>query len=143
MTTVKQLLEYKGNDIWSVKPEDLIIDALKLMAEKNTGALMVMKMGKVVGIVSERDYARKVVLSGKVETTCKVREIMTRDVLCTTPNHSVEDCMALMSDRRIRHLPVCTDGEVIGVISIGDIVKSVISQKEFLIEQLENYITGA
>ena len=143
MTVVRQLLEAKGKDVWCVSPEDMVIDALQMMAEKNVGALMVLKMGKVVGIISERDVARKVELAGRSATNTRVREIMTRDVLCTNPNHTIEECMALMTNRRIRHLPVYEKGEVIGVISIGDVVKAVISEKEFMIEQLEGYIVDS
>ena len=140
MITVQQLLQGKGHDVWSVSPEDLVIDAMQLMAEKNIGALIVIKMGKPVGIVSERDIVRKVDLGGKTSANTRVREIMTRDVVCAGPDHTIEQCMALMTNRRIRHLPVIEDGSVTGVISIGDVVKEVISDQEFMIEQLEKYI---
>ena len=142
MKTVMQLLQTKGQNIWSISPDALIIDALKLMAEKGVGALVVLEAGQVVGIISERDYARKVSLQGKSSKTTPVREIMTQKVVYVRPEQSIEDCMALMTDKRIRHLPVLADGQLIGVISIGDVVKAVISEQEFIIAQLENYITG-
>lgn len=140
MTIVKQLLEEKGSDVWTVSPEDRVIDALNLMADKNIGALIVTEDDNVVGILSERDYARKVELQGKSADDTRVREIMTRDVICTRPSNTIEECMALMTSKRIRHLPVLKDDRLAGVISIGDVVKTVISQQEFIIEQLENYI---
>ncbi len=143
MTTVRQLLDGIGRDIWSVSPDDVIIDAMKLMAEKNVGALVVIRMGKAVGIISERDIVRKVELEGKTPSNTRVREIMTRDILSISPNNTIDECMALMTEKRIRHLPVYENDRVTGVISIGDIVKSVISEKEFIIEQLESYITGS
>lgn len=140
MTTVRQLLQGKGNDVWSIDPEALVIDALKLMAEKGTGALLVLDQNKLVGIISERDYARKVALHGKSTVNTPVKEIMTPEVVCVRPEQTVEECMALMTNQRIRHLPVLSDGKLEGVISIGDVVKAVISKQEFMIEQLENYI---
>ena len=140
MITVKQLLQGKGHDVWCASPEDLVIDAMQMMADKNVGALIVIKMGKAVGIVSERDIARKVDLAGKSSANTRVREIMTREVLCASPDHTIQQCMALMTNKRIRHLPVYEGGDVTGVISIGDVVKAVISNQEFMIEQLENYI---
>jgi CBS domain-containing protein len=142
MKTVMQLLQTKGQDIWSTTPDALVINALKLMAEKRVGALLVLEAGQVVGIISERDYARKVSLLGKSSKTTPVREIMTQRVVYVRPEQSIEDCMALMTDKRIRHLPVLADNQLIGVISIGDVVKAVISEQEFIIAQLENYITG-
>ena len=144
MITVKQLLQGKGSEVWSISPEDLVIDAMQMLADKNIGALIVIKLGKPVGIVSERDIVRKVDLGGKTSANMRVREIMTRDVLCAGPDHTIEQCMALMTNRRIRHLPVIENGDVTGVISIGDVVKAVISDQEFMIEQLEKYIiTGS
>jgi CBS domain-containing protein len=142
MKTVMQLLQTKGQDIWSITPDTLVIDALKLMAEKRVGALLVIEAGQVVGIISERDYARKVSLLGKSSKTTPVREIMTQKVVYVRPEQTIEDCMALMTDKRIRHLPVLADNQLIGVISIGDVVKAVISEQEFIIAQLENYIIG-
>ena len=140
MATVRQLLQGKGNDVWSIGPDALVIDALKFMAEKGTGALLVLEEGHLTGIISERDYARKVALHGKSSVNTPVREIMTPEVVCVKPEQTVEECMALMTARRIRHLPVLAEGRLEGVISIGDVVKAVISKQKFMIEQLENYI---
>ncbi len=142
MKTVSQLLQTKGRQVWSIGPEAWVIDALKLMAEKEVGALLVVEAGRVVGILSERDYARKVSLHGKSSKTTLVREIMTEKVVYVRPDQTVADCMAVMTNKRIRHLPVLEDDQLVGVISIGDVVKEVISAQEFIIAQLENYITG-
>ena len=140
MTTVNQLLQAKGRDVWSISPDALVIDALKLMAEKDIGALLVIEGEKLVGIVSERDYARKVDLQERSSANTLVKDIMTEGVYFIRPNQTVEECMALMTKHRIRHLPVILDDKLEGVVSIGDIVKEVISKQEFMIEQLENYI---
>lgn len=140
MTTVNQLLQAKGRDVWSIDPGASVYDALKLMAEKDIGALLVMDGEKLVGIVSERDYARKVDLQGKSSSNTLVKDIMTEGIFFVRPHQTVEDCMALMTQHRIRHLPVIFDGRLEGLVSIGDIVKEVISKQEFMIEQLENYI---
>src|SRR5512134_1756328 len=121
MKTVSQLLQTKGNEVWSIGPDALVIEALKLMAEKGIGALVVLDAGRVVGILSERDYARKVSLQGKSSKTTLVREIMTEKVVYVRPDQTVEDCMALMTNKRIRHLPVLDDNQLAGVISIGDV----------------------
>ncbi len=142
MITVRQLLESKGYDVWSVPPEASIFTALELMAEKDVGALLVMENRKLVGIFSERDYAREVATSAKVSTDKHVRAIMTRNVYSLSPADNIQTAMSLMTEERIRHLPIVDAGEVIGVISIGDVVKSTIEQQEFMISQLENYITG-
>lgn len=142
MKTVNQLLQNKGSRVWSIGPDALVIEALKLMAEKEVGALVVLEGDQVVGILSERDYARKVSLLGKSSKTTPVREIMTEKVVFIRPEQTVEDCMALMTNKRIRHLPVMDGDRLVGVISIGDVVKEVISQQEFIIAQLENYIIG-
>lgn len=142
MTTVQDLLRAKGNQVYSVTPETTVYEALQLMAEKNIGALMVLEGSRVVGIVSERDYARKVELRGRTSRETPVREIMTERVVYVRPSQTVEDCMALMTDKRIRHLPVMEADRLSGVISIGDVVKSIISEQQFVIEQLENYISG-
>lgn len=141
MLTVKQLLDQKGYQVWSIAPDDTVFDALKLMAEKNIGALVVIEDGKMVGILSERDYARKVILEGKSSMNTPVETIMTDKVIYVGPKQSLEDCMAIMTDKHIRHLPVYEEQQLLGLISIGDVVKAVISQKEYVIEQLENYIT--
>jgi CBS domain-containing protein len=142
MKTVNQLLEGKGTDVWSVTPNMTVYAALKLMAEKNVGALLVLEGDQLSGIFSERDYARKVILKGKSPMDTTVKEVMSQKVTCIRPEQSIEECMALMTDKHIRHLPVLKDNKVAGVISIGDVVKAFISEQEFIIEQLENYITG-
>ncbi|MBI4736391.1 MAG: CBS domain-containing protein [candidate division NC10 bacterium] len=143
MKLVKQILKEKGDQFWSVGSDTMIYDALKLMAEKEIGALLVLDGGKLVGIMSERDYARKVILKGKSSLETPVREIMTSKVFFIRPQQTVEDCMALMTDKHIRHLPVMDGDKVVGVISIGDLVKATIDEKDFMIKQLENYITGS
>lgn len=142
MKTVKELLKAKGYDIWAVAPEASVYDALKLMADKNTGAVLVIEDDCLVGILSERDYARKVIFKGKLPEDTPVWEIMTEKVLCVRPDQTVEECMALMTNKRVRHLPVLEGDQLIGVISIGDVVKAIISEREFMIGQLENYIMG-
>ncbi len=143
MKPVRELLRIKGQETWSVTPDTPVYDALKLMAEKNVGALLVLEGDKLAGILSERDYARKVILKGKASKNTPAREIMSENVVCVTPEQSVADCMALMTDKRFRHLPVIEDGKLVGVISIGDVVKAIISEQKFVIEQLEHYIAGA
>ena len=128
MTTVRQLLEEKGYGIWTTTPETSVFGALQEMADRNVGALIVMDGGRIAGMFSERDYARKVALAGRSSRDMKVAEIMSVDVVTVTPRHSIEECMALMTDRRIRHLPVLVDGQVTGLVSIGDIVKSIIAE---------------
>jgi CBS domain-containing protein len=142
-TTARQLLDAKGYKIYSVSPDDLVIDAIRLMAEAKVGALLVMDGDKLVGIISERDYTRKVILNNRSSSTTKVSEIMTDKVLYVRPNQSIEECMVVMSENHIRHLPVVENGIPIGVLSVMDVVKNIISEKEFIIEQLENYIAGA
>jgi CBS domain-containing protein len=141
-TTVRQLINRKGNLVWSTQPDAMVFDALKLMAEKGLGALLVLDGDQLVGIFSERDYARKVILRGKSSHNTTIGEIMTEKVLVVHPNQTMNECMALMTDKRIRHLPVMEDDSVIGIISIGDVVKEIISEQEFVIGQLENYIAG-
>ena len=143
MTTVSQLLQAKGHDVWTIDPGASMIDALRLMADKRVGALLVVEGDELVGVISERDYARKVELRGKLASNTQVEEIMTREVLYVRPDQTVEDCMALMTTRRVRHLPVFSDDQLAGIVTIGDIVKAVISEQEFIIEQLENYITSS
>ena len=142
MATVRDLLRNKGFEVYSVEPEATVYDALKLMAEKNIGAVLVLKEERIVGVLSERDLARKVALQGRTPQETKAEEIMSQRVVGVGPDQTVEQCMAVMTDKRIRHLPVVDGDEVIGVISIGDVVKTIISHQEFMIEQLENYITG-
>lgn len=140
MKTVRQIIESKAHKVLSVSPDATVYDALKLMAEYDVGALVVMDGDRLVGIFSERDYARKVILHGKASKDTYVREIMTDKVLCVRPEQTMDQCMALMTDKRVRHLPVLDHKHVIGVISIGDVVKEVISEQQFMIEQLEQYI---
>ncbi len=140
MKTLKQLLQSKSHGILSIAPEAKVFDALKLMAEKNVGALLVMHSEQLVGIITERDYARKVILKSKSSLDTPVREIMTDRVLSVQPEQSVEQCMGLMTDKRIRHLPVMEGDKLIGVVSIGDLVKETISEQELTIKQLESYI---
>jgi CBS domain-containing protein len=142
MQTVKQLLESKGHDVWSVDPDTSVLDAIKKMADKAVGALLVLDHDKPVGMVSERDYARKVILQGRSSEETPVKEIMTTRVVCARPDLSVEECMAIMTDKRIRHLPVMEGDQVLGMISIGDLVKAIIAEQQFIIEQLERYIAG-
>lgn len=142
MNTVKEVLESKGSEVWTIAPDALVIDALKLMAEKEIGALAVMEEAKLVGIVSERDYARKVILKGRASHDTRVRDIMATRVICTQPDQTVEECMALMTDKRVRHLPVMSDGNLVGIVSVGDMVKSIIADQRFVIDQLIRYITG-
>lgn len=142
MTTVRQLLASKGGGVFSVDPDARIIDALRLMAEKGIGAVLVLEGQRVVGIMSERDYARKVILKGKSSQDTPVREIMTERVVYARPEQTVPECMALMTNKRIRHLPVLEGERLVGVLSIGDLVKETISEQEFIIRQLENYIHG-
>jgi CBS domain-containing protein len=142
MKTVQSLLQVKGNAVWTIAPNASVFEALKLMADKHVGALLVLEGGELAGVISERDYARKVVLRGRSSVDTPVRDIMTADVISVRPDQTVEECMALMTDRRIRHLPVVADGRLIGVISIGDVVKSIITDQGFMIEQLSSYIAG-
>ena len=140
MKTVQQLLESKRYSVVSVSPADTVLEALKVMAEKEIGAVIVIENEHLVGIFSERDYARKVVLQGKSSKDTPVREIMTEKVVCVRQEQTIENCMGLMTDKRIRHLPVLEHKKVIGVISIGDVVKEMLYEKEFVIKQLESYI---
>ncbi|MBD9536293.1 CBS domain-containing protein [Stenotrophomonas sp. ATCM1_4] len=141
MQTVRQLLGSKSPEIHAVRPESAVIDAIRLMAQKGIGAVLVMNGPKLVGILSERDYARKIVLMDRSSATTPVQEIMTAEVVTVAPTVSVEQCLELVTQRRIRHLPVLEGGEVVGVISIGDLVKSVIEQQRRELGQLQEYIT--
>ena len=142
MDLVWQVLESKGHDVWTIGPDATVFQAVEQMADKDVGALVVLDGGEMVGIFSERDYARKVILQGKDSTNTPVRQVMSSRVLYVRPEQSVEDCMALMTDKHIRHLPVIDGDRLVGLISIGDVVKAVISEQVFVITQLENYITG-
>ncbi|SRR6266545_4968520 len=143
MKRVFDLLESKGREIWSLSPDSTVYEAIDHMAEKGCGALLVMEGRRLVGIVSERDYARKVILKGKSSRETEVREIMSYPVFCIQPDMTVEQTMALMTERRVRHLPVVIEDTVVGVISIGDVVRSLLDEKEFYIQQLTAYITSA
>lgn len=140
MTLIKYILDAKGNEVWSVKPETSVYEALQLMADKNIGAVVVMEGDKLAGIFSERDYARKVILQGKSSKETRVEEIMTREVIGLGINHTVEHGMALMTQHHFRHLPIFDGDTLVGIISIGDVVKSIIEDQEFMIDQLESYI---
>ena len=142
MTRVSDLLKHKGQHIWSLPPDATVYEAIDQMAQKSVGALLVMEGERLVGIVSERDYARKVILKGKASQETEVREIMSRPVICVRPEFTIEETMALMTEKRVRHLPVVVEDKVMGVISIGDVVRGIIDDKEFYIQQLTNYITG-
>ena len=141
MKQAKNLLDKKGRDVWYVNPDSTVLDAIKMMAEKRVGALLVMNGPELCGVFSERDYARKVVLKGISSSDTPVRHIMTSEVVVAKPDNTIEECMSLMTEKRVRHLPVMEDNEVAGVLSIGDLVKSIIEDQQFKIEQLENYIT--
>lgn len=140
MKTVKEIIDNKGKEIWSVTPDSTVFDALKLMADKKIGAVLVIKDDNVLGIMSERDYARKVALHGKSSVQLTVNEIMSDKVIYVDVTQSIEDCMALMINKRIRHLPVFDEKNLVGFISIGDVVKAIIDEKEFFIDQLVHYI---
>jgi CBS domain-containing protein len=142
MINVRDLLRKKGNEIWSVAPEATVYEALQLMAEKNAGALLVMQGEKIVGILSERDIARKVELRGQTSRQTQVKDIMTSKVLYVEGSQSLEECMAVMIDKNIRHLPIYDGGELIGLISVRDVLKEMVDQQKFMISQLEHYISG-
>ena len=143
MTAVADILKSKGNPaVHAIGPDDTVFNALQRMADKGIGALLVMQGDAIVGIVTERDYARKIVLKGRTSALTQVRDVMTASVMFVQPAQTSEECMALMTDNRLRHLPVLADGKVIGMISIGDLVKDIISEQQFVIQQLEHYISG-
>lgn len=140
MKTVRDILNVKGIEVWCVGPDATVFAALQLMAEKEVGALVVTEGDRVVGILSERDYARKVILQGRSSPTTLVKEIMITPVVHTHPDQPIEECMAVMTEKRTRHLPVIVEGKLAGMISIGDLVKAIITDQKFIIEQLERYI---
>ena len=142
MKTVREIIATKGGDIWTIPPDMTVFDALKTMADKNVGALLVLEGEAITGILSERDYARKVILHGKSSKELQVSEIMSSKVYFVSPTDNVDDCMALFTNKRVRHLPVLENQKLVGIISIGDVVKAVIADQEFTIRHLENYITG-
>jgi len=142
MRTIRQVLEEKGSEVIAIEPGASVYSAIEIMAGNGIGALMVMEGTRPVGLISERDYARNVDLKGRSSIDTEVREVMTRHVYCVRPEQTVEQCMALMTDKRVRHLPVIEDDRVTGIVSIGDLVKSIIADQQFIIEQLEHYICG-
>jgi CBS domain-containing protein len=142
MTFVTDVLKRKGRDVFTVSCDLTVYDALQEMADKNVGALMVVDADNLVGVFSERDYARKIILHGKASKDTLVKEIMSSEVFCVGPDQTIEQCMQLMTEKRVRHLPVLDEGRLAGVISIGDVVKTIISEQEFAIQQLEQYIIG-
>ena len=142
MTTVNDVLKHKGYEVHSVHPDDTVLAALGVMAQHDIGAVVVMEGKELVGILTERDYARKVALAGRASKDSPVRDIMTKELVWVAPHRSIDECMALMTDRRVRHLPVVENRRVVGLISIGDLVKATIDEQEFTINQLKNYIAG-
>ncbi|MBI3191644.1 MAG: CBS domain-containing protein [Pedosphaera parvula] len=140
--TVGAILAHKGHDVFSVKPEITVFEAIQLMADRGIGAVLVMKDDKLIGILSERDYTRKVILKGKSSKQTPVSEIMSTTLTIVTPDHTVEECMALMTEKRVRHLPVMENDKVVGIVSIGNLVNWIISSQKSAIDQLQNYITG-
>ena len=142
MKTVRDILTVKGYEVYCVAPDATVYEAVQHMAEKEIGALMVMEGAQVVGLISERDYARKVILQGRASSTTRVKEIMITPVVYVHIEQAIEECMALMTEKRTRHLPVIEDGKLAGIISIGDLVKAIITDQKFIIEQLERYICG-
>ena len=142
MKTVKKILADKGDGVYTISPDATVLEALQEMADRNVGALVVLSEGEVVGLVSERDYARKVILKGRFSKDIQVHEIMTRKVVCASSKHKMDACMAIMTEKRVRHLPILENGQLAGIISIGDVVKAIIEDQQFTIEQLEHYITG-
>ena len=142
MRTVRDILRTKGHKVYSISPEATVYEALKLMAKKNVGSILVFEEKKLVGMISERDYSRKTILQGRLSKETAVNEIMTTAMVTVHPDDDIEECMELFTDKHIRHLPVIEKNKVIGVVSIGDIVKSIIDYKDFIIEEMENYIKG-
>lgn len=142
MQTVADILNAKGNSVWTISPDTTVFDALKTMADKNVGALVVLSGEEVVGLISERDYARKVILHGKSSREISVSEIMSTNIHSVRPDQNIEDCMEEMTDKRVRHLPVLDKNRLAGLISIGDVVKAIIDNQDATIKHLENYITG-
>jgi CBS domain-containing protein len=142
-TNVRQILQAKGSQVWSVGPDESVFKALEMMADKNVGALMVMKSDALVGMFSERDYARKVILHGRASRDTAVRDVMSDHVVTVSPEKTVADCMLLMTEHHIRHLPVVEQERILGLVSIGDVVKAIMSEQSFLIDQLQNYIQGS
>jgi CBS domain-containing protein len=139
---IREILTHKGSDVWSVTPESTVLEAIQMMADKNVGALLVTKDGRLLGVLSERDYTRKIVLKGRSSKDTPVRDILSGHVVSASPDHTVDECLRLMTEHRIRHLPVMDGTKILGVISIGDLVNCIISAQSSTIQQLETYITG-
>ncbi len=142
MTTIMQVLDSKGHGVLTVQPDDTVLHALERMASQNVGAVIVTENDAPVGIFTERDYARSVILKGRSSPTTPVRDVMSSEVIFVRPEQTVDECMAIMTDKRFRHMPVLEEGKLVGIVSIGDLVKSIIDQQEFTIEQLKGYIGG-
>jgi CBS domain-containing protein len=142
MQTAADILKTKGRAVWSVPTTATVLEALRVMAEHDIGAVLVLDGDRLVGILSERDYARKVVLAGRSSKDSQVKDIMTAHVVCVAPNRSIDDCMALMTEKRLRHLPVIENKRVVGIVSIGDLVKATIDEQQLTIVQLQSYISG-
>jgi len=139
---IREILHHKGGAIWSISPDATVFEAIQLMADKNVGALLVIKAGKLVGIITERDYTRKVALKGRSSKETPVRDVISGRIIHVTPDHTVEECMRLMTEHRVRHLPVLEGDKILGVVSIGDLVNWIITTQSSTIHQLETYITG-
>jgi CBS domain-containing protein len=142
MTTIKQVLDTKGHDVLTVQPGDTVLHALEQMASRNVGAVLVVENDAPIGIFTERDYARSVILKGRSSSTTPVRDIMSADVIYVQPEQTVDECMAIMTKKRFRHMPVLQEGKLVGIVSIGDLVKTIIDEQEFTIQQLKGYIGG-
>jgi len=140
--TISEILNHKGGQVWSISPDETVFDAIELMAEKNIGALLVIESNRLVGILTERDYTRKVALKGKSSKQTAVREILTGNPVHVTPDHTIEDCMRLMTEQRVRHLPILEANRILGVVSIGDLVNWIITAQSSTIHQLQTYISG-
>ena len=140
--SIREILAHKGSTVWSIAPEATVLEAIQLMAEKNVGALLVTHEGRLLGVLSERDYTRKIILKGRSSKDTPVRAILSGHVVSVTPNHTVDECLRLMTEHRVRHLPVMEGAKILGVVSIGDLVNSIISAQSSTIQQLEAYITG-
>jgi len=142
MKTIKEILTVKGNDVYTIDPDTSIVDAVKKMADKKVGALVVLNAGKVVGIITEQDFTRRVILKDLDSEKTQVKDVMTKHIACIQPEQATNEGLAVMTEKRVRHLPVMENDELIGIVSIGDLVKEVISEQEFIISQLEHYIHG-
>ena len=142
MATVQQVLNGKGNEVWTLDPGETVLHAVRMMAEKDVGALVVVEGGKPVGIFTERDYARKMVLEDRDSKSTPVGDVMSTRIVCVSPDQTIEECMAVMTEKRVRHLPVLAEGKLVGIVSIGDLVKSRIADQQFIIDQLAHYIHG-